>query len=135
MIALAMVAAGGCGGEKDPYKRVAVSGKVTLDGAPLEAGIITFSPADGSDPVVSAPVENGSYALTEKDGPQAGLHNVSILSRKTTVRTERNPDDPTDVTEYPVNEIPTRYNLQTNLTVELRDGDNALPDYNLETSD
>ena len=45
-LAFSLFALLGCGGAEDDLPRQAISGTVTLDGKPLEAGSITFDPAD-----------------------------------------------------------------------------------------
>jgi len=57
LVLLPLVA--GCGGGKD----VAVRGKVTLNGSPLEQGYITLYPEDGHGTAVGGPVNKGEYHL------------------------------------------------------------------------
>ena len=62
---------GGCGGPK--YPASTVTGRVTIDGAPVPKGYITFSPTDGTaGPVVGAPIHDGEYRCELV--PQGKLH-------------------------------------------------------------
>lgn len=67
----------GCGGEKGP-KREAVSGKVTRETIPIDAGSITFTPTGGGPPAVGS-IENGEYKFDASTGPVAGTHKVAIV--------------------------------------------------------
>ena len=70
-LAMATVAVG-CGGD-DELPRQAVSGDVTLDGKPLEAGVIEFQP-DASQAqgefatAVGAVIQDGSYRFPGSKG-------------------------------------------------------------------
>jgi hypothetical protein len=67
----------GCG-EKDPYGRQAVSGKVTLDGQAVGAGSIDFVPT-GSSPVRSGTVVvQGEYSIPQDKGLPPGEYIVQI---------------------------------------------------------
>lgn len=69
----------GCGRTVDGPPRAAVNGIVSLDGEPLEAGVIRFIPrADTSGPKVSVAIANGFFQLTESDGPVVGQHRIEI---------------------------------------------------------
>ncbi|WP_422927715.1 carboxypeptidase-like regulatory domain-containing protein [Singulisphaera sp. PoT] len=72
---LTLIGCGGGGGEEDYYTLVPVSGKVTLDGKPLEGATITFNASDGNKPMT-----DGSD-LTGSDGSfSAKFRNRSGLS-------------------------------------------------------
>src|SRR5947209_6985710 len=54
LVFLVLLLAGGCGSGEN---RCAVAGKVTLDGKPLEVGLISFLPSDGTQsPSAGGPV-------------------------------------------------------------------------------
>lgn len=76
-----LVAIGGCGGgSEDGLPRQAVSGKVTLDGKPLERGVISFTPdAQATSPVTGGGViADGAYAIPREQGLTPGKYKVSI---------------------------------------------------------
>lgn len=69
----------GCGGKPSE-----VSGTVTLDGKPLERGLVGFTPLNGGMRA-SGPIESdGSYTLsTNRDaGLEPGEYTVSVVSRE-----------------------------------------------------
>ena len=53
----------GCGGGGGPTGTV--SGKVTVDGEPLETGFIQFTPKDGSGKIVAGAVAGGKYYVRD----------------------------------------------------------------------
>ena len=63
-----------------------VSGRVTLDGRPLEMGSVTFVPQDGSGrPATGSIQSDGSYRLgtyDDDDGALLGLHKISVVCRE-----------------------------------------------------
>ena len=71
----------GCG----TSKRGAVTGKVTLNGEPLQVGQLSFVPVDPSlGPSAGATIINGEYKIDAAKGPLAGEYRVQINAfRKT----------------------------------------------------
>ncbi|NQT13991.1 MAG: hypothetical protein HQ582_14650, partial [Planctomycetes bacterium] len=70
----------GCGGvEYEGAQRAAVSGTVTLDGTPLQYGVITFVPADGAGKRASGVINNGAYSIPEAEGPNLGEYKVEVV--------------------------------------------------------
>jgi hypothetical protein len=60
LLAAAAMLCGGCGGPN--YALSTVTGRVTIDGAAVPKGCITFSPTEGSrGPAVGAPIQDGEY--------------------------------------------------------------------------
>lgn len=115
----------GCGSEESGPPRLPVSGKVTLDGKPLEAGAITFIPAaDG--PATAATIAEGAFQVARAEGPSPGPYKVEIISVQSTGRQIPSPDDPSAQIEESLNIIPTHYNARTQLQVEVKpDAENA----------
>jgi hypothetical protein len=67
----------GCG-PSNPLGRKAISGTVTLDGAPLASGSIEFTPLGGG--VSSgAVIEAGKYQIPAESGLPPGKYRVSIV--------------------------------------------------------
>lgn len=58
MLAVSLCAATGCGGGKGK-----ISGKVTLDGQPLQAGRISFVPSKGTG--ATTEIKNGEYSVEQ----------------------------------------------------------------------
>lgn len=68
---LALVLTGGCGG--DSMDVVKVSGRVTLDGEPIENGTITFVAADGETPTAGSAIKDGTYTVNVPPGEKVVL--------------------------------------------------------------
>jgi hypothetical protein len=113
-IALAAALAAGCADDG----KATVSGRVLLDGKPLERGTIGFLPADGQAPSAAARIEDGSYVAEVAPGPKK----VEILGFRVVGQEKHDPRDPSspmvDVTEQ---FLPDRYNKATELTCEIAD--------------
>lgn len=71
----------GCGGVEPNPKRHNISGKVELDGAPVAAGRIYFSPnvkENNSGPQGFAPINQGKYDTSQGKGPPSGALIIRI---------------------------------------------------------
>jgi len=66
----------GCGGHASTT--VPVSGSVTVEGQPVEGGLITFLPTDGQAPAAGAPIQDGTYQAEVEPGAKK----VMILGNK-----------------------------------------------------
>jgi hypothetical protein len=69
----------GCG-SGNPLGRLAVNGKVTLDGAPLDQGTIEFSPEAANGVSSGANIKDGAYAISTTKGLPPGKYLVRINS-------------------------------------------------------
>src|SRR6478609_202049 len=67
----------GCGGD-NPRGRKALSGVVTLDGAPLDKGAIEFHPLDESGMQSGGLIQAGKYAIPAPQGATFGKYRVVI---------------------------------------------------------
>lgn len=115
------LAAAGCGGVEGP-PREPVSGMVTLDGKPLEKGMITFIPESGGDLIVSGLVVDGSFHLPRPEGPGLGVHRVEVRARKQSGRVLKNREDPENPIKEQVEIVPPRYNQRSELRAEVAPG-------------
>ena len=109
--------------------RSAVWGEVTVDGDPLPAGTITFTPTAGG-PRVSGAIAGGQYDLAAAAGPPAGPCRVSIVAA--------DPDGPAPGEELspaglaalaenpppPADPLPAVYNTASTLTRVVAPGPN-----------
>jgi hypothetical protein len=80
--ALMILATAGCGDGRP--KRVPVSGRVTIDGKPLETGFVQFVP-EGDRPATGKLGPGGRFTLTtydKEDGCVLGMHSVSVAANK-----------------------------------------------------
>ena len=111
----------GCGGG-EPWERASVSGAVTVDGRPLEAGTITFVPADGvAGPKATAAVADGFYSLPIGHGPAAGPHRVEIRRRDPGLSRYDERAPATFAANPPAASpaLPANYNTATTLSAEV----------------
>ena len=132
VVAAALAVIGCGGGESDEFPREPISGKVTLNGQPLTKGLITFSPFEKPEPVVTAAVLDGAYSLERSEGPSPGLHRVQIFARKPSGRQVREPDNPGEKIEEIVDAVPPRYNVESDLTAGVEEGGDNLFHFDLQ---
>jgi hypothetical protein len=92
----------GCGDSKTGE----VSGKVTVDGVPIEEGAIAFSPMDGKSKTAGGKIKDGTYSVAVPTGAMK----VTISKPKITGYKKLYPDDPKSE-KYPVTEeaLPPKY--------------------------
>jgi hypothetical protein len=119
MVAVALTAAG-CG-SGDGIPRHTVSGKVTLDGKPLEDGQITFTPELAGNPAAGATIKAGAYRLGRSEGPAAGPHRVNIWARRPTGKKTPSDVEPGTFVEETREIIPNRYNVNSELKADIKD--------------
>lgn len=116
---LVMTVLAGCG--KTGPDVAPVSGRVTLDGRPIEFVDVTFQ-AEGKSPGVGRTDKDGHYALMYKRGvvgTPIGPNRVTLM-----VNTER--------THGPQN-IPVRYNTESDLSREVQAGEDNVFDFDLKS--
>jgi hypothetical protein len=77
--------AGGCGGRAyEGQQRFPLTGKVMVDGQPMEHGLISFLPQSDGGRVCGGPITAGSYSVPEEMGATAGTYHVRINWNKPT---------------------------------------------------
>jgi len=117
LLPLALLAAG-CGPGS-----LSVSGKVTYKGQPVQEGSIAFEAPDGSTPSVGGRIENGAYLVTGVPASAGGKKVVRISAvRKTGQKIPAGPPHPPDMMIDEIEKIPSRFNEQSTLSVELLPG-------------
>jgi hypothetical protein len=116
----------GCGGSGD---RQPVEGTVTLNGKPVDGGMILFLPAEdnkgdaGKFNKAHATIRDGKYALEAADGPNTGKYKVQIVwNRKTGKQVPGDGPNMIDETEQVV---PLIYNAQSTVVVDIKSGKNT----------
>jgi hypothetical protein len=90
-----------------------VTGRITLDGKPLEKADIVFQPDSSKPPASGRTDANGRYELVYKRGVLGGV--VGSNTVQITISS--------DVVANPPN-IPARYNTETELKKEVKPGPN-----------
>ena len=98
-----------------------VSGRIEVDGQPLEKGTIAFAPADGRGAPVTVPIENGKYDLRL---PLGNKH-VQISAPKVIGKRKEYNGVNAPLVEITAESLPPRYNSQTELTLDVRSGSNT----------
>jgi hypothetical protein len=124
-LAAMLLLASGCG--RGGADRGAVSGTVKLDGKPVEQGSILFTPIEGArGTVAGGEIKNGRYELSSKTGPVVGRNRVDIRAmRKTGKMVPKAFAPPGEMVPEQVEAIPPRFNLNSELKVEIKSGDNT----------
>jgi hypothetical protein len=127
---VAVATSAGCGGG-DGLPRKAISGKVTLDGQPLEDATISFQPAGGGETTsAAAQVSAGSFSVSQADGLVPGKYRVSVSALKEVHRKGTGKKTQDSVTGEIVQDVdatvtkeslPARFNAQTELTADVTD--------------
>ncbi|RUL88599.1 hypothetical protein [Tautonia sociabilis] len=115
----------GCGGG-DELDRQPISGSVTLDGQPLESGLITFDPASNqSITSVATEITQGEFSFNRTNGPVPGEYRVVINSAGSTGVEPGAGEAPGDTFIPPAEElVPKKYNAETTLRATVEAGDN-----------
>lgn len=122
----------GCG-RGDGLDRQPVSGSVTLDGAPLDTGMIRFLPesADATTETSTA-IEGGKYSFPKDTGPVPGAYKVVISSAKGEAFEPPQGKMPGEVHPPLAKEkVPEKYNVTTELTATVKRGETAPIDFAL----
>jgi hypothetical protein len=110
----------GCG--SDPLGRHAVSGAVTVNGAPLEKGNVGFQPIEKGTTSGGAPIENGKYSVPRDKGLPVGKYRVSISAPTPGTGGEAQKNAPPGEPVPPPQElIPAEWNTSSEHTIEVTD--------------
>lgn len=126
MLVFLMFCCLGCG--KGDGNRAAVSGKVTLDGAPVATGSITFFPMGNTKGCTAGgDIRDGQYSISVAKGPVIGHNRVEIRATEKTGRKVQAPMSAKGVlTDESVQVIPDRYNSVSTLECDVEQGNNVL---------
>lgn len=111
----------GCGG--DSLGRQAVSGKVNVNGAPLEKGTINFQPVEkgiGS----GTQIQGGKYSIERKNGLPAGKYRVVINAPTPGSASAASDAPPGEPLPPPQEFIPEEWNTKSEHTVDVGSGKN-----------
>jgi hypothetical protein len=117
LLPLALVV--GCSRE-NPLGRKAISGKVTLDGAPLDQGNIEFHPLFEGGRQSGGRIEAGHYSIPAHEGVVVGQYRVAITDFVPTPPLPAGymPGDP--VPPSPKPKVPADWNSKSKHTVEVK---------------
>ena len=96
-----------------------VSGKVTLDGAPLANGTIAFVPADGRTASAEVKIKDGFYSVQMPPGrKRVQISATKVIGQRVVYAGDPNSPVVDNVQEI----IPQQYNAATTLTFEATTG-------------
>lgn len=106
--------------------RAAMSGRVTLDGTPIEEGSILFVPVEGAaGNVTGGPIKQGRYELPRHAGAFVGRNRVEIRSPRATGRTIQ--DAPgTAPSQEVIQTVARRFNAESTLEVDVKPDKNEV---------
>jgi hypothetical protein len=116
----------GCGAPST----AALTGKVTLDGAPVTAGNIVFLP-QGEGPKAAAAIVEGNYTIPAEVGLKPGVYRVEVSWHKPTGR-KMPSSDPGIMMDETKEAVPAKFNTDSTLSAELSAGQ-AEKDFALTT--
>ena len=120
LLLVGCLAATGCG-----KSRARVAGTVTVNGSPMELGMIAFDPVDpGLGPKVGGKVMDGAFVLDDTRGPFPGKHRVELHWLKPTGRKVKNPDGVLE--DERADALPAKYHEKTELTAEIGSWSNTV---------
>jgi len=113
---------GGCSEKSDGLPREAVSGTVTLDGQPLQKGLIQFLPSSQKEVMSGgAVIDGGKFSIARNEGLLPGTYRVEISS--STGLEPPPPGEPPGPAKATAKDlIPEQYNLKSTLTAEVKAG-------------
>jgi hypothetical protein len=124
--AAALILYAGCAGSGDDLPRESLAGTVTLDGAPLPTGTITFAPSAntaGVEVTGADTIQNGKFSIGRDVGLVPGSYKVSIYAAdKPPERTKPEKAGAGKPSELAKQLIPAKYNSKTELTAEIKKG-------------
>lgn len=131
--AILCAALAGCGGRNyEGAQRFAVSGNVTVDGEPMEHGLIAFMPQGQDVRVAEGQIKNGVYSVLEEKGPNAGTYRIEIHWNVKTGEMGRNIDTGEPEYEIVKEGLPAKYHKNSELTAQVGP-DRTTFDYDLTT--
>lgn len=138
ILCLCVVLLPGCNRQKSPPGLCAVSGKITLEGVPLEMGTIALVPTEKnaakSGEGRQTPIKNGTYAFNETQALKPGSYTVRITSFKEFDRRTKGEVTPQTEDQYIARTqlVPAQYNTKSEITVELTEKGPNVFNYDIE---
>ncbi|WP_020468327.1 hypothetical protein [Zavarzinella formosa] len=128
LVLLSLFLITGCGADG-----ARISGKVTLGGAAIPEGRIELLPPNGGPVIAGAPILDGAFHLDGASLPAAGKYRIAIWYPKKTGRkvVAGSPAPPNTMIDETVEAVPAKYNKQSTLQREVKNGSNTL-DFELE---
>ena len=124
----------GCGSGGDGLQRVALSGAVAYQGAPVDDGSILFVPCDGTvGPSTAVKVVDGRYRADANGGVPPGTYRVEILAYRKNAGGGQNvllapppPGGSTSQNNAPQQYLPVKYNVRSQLKITVEAGSKSV---------
>lgn len=110
--------------------KVGITGTVSVDGKPLDKGLITFIPVE-KGVAAGGEIVDGLYQIESSGGLSPGEYKVEIDSQKPTGKKVPETIGTGMIDEY-ASVIPEKYNRKTELKVQIQPSDNK-HDFTLAT--
>ncbi len=119
----AAVLLAGCGGAKGPAAAT-VSGEVKLNGVPVEKGVISYTPTDGTGAPATAEIKKGRYEIATTAGSKMVLISAPVAGQRQ--------KDQVSLDTPMIESIPEKYNAKSELTFDVVAGSNS-KDWDLDS--
>lgn len=116
-LALCAVLAG-CSRSYSGPRRFALTGKVTVDGQPMEHGLIVFQPQGDGAQLSGGPITAGGYSIPQEKGPTAGKYVVKINWNKPTGKKVKDAWGE-EIMDETKEGLPARYHANSDVTAEV----------------
>jgi len=126
-----------CGCQPAQPQRATIEGEITYQGKPVHYGHIVFIPVEGADGFYSqVQFSDGKYSMSEH-GPVVGKNRVEIFGHRKTgiVAPDISGKDlsgETQMIEVTEPYLPSKYNVGSEITVEIESGHNSQVNFHLE---
>jgi len=104
--------------------RQAVTGNISIDGAPLDQGSILFSPDQPGGVSSGAEIVDGQYAIPAHQGLTPGEYTVRIYATDATAEAVE-PTLPGPGIKTQPERIPSQYNIRSKLKLTVAESDKA----------
>ena len=116
LLGVALVGCGGGGYDGPP--RIPLTGKVSLDGEPIDGGSISFIPQSDKQRVAGGPIVAGAYSLPEEQGANEGSYRVEIRWPRPTGKKFKD-SDTGEMLDQVDEAVPMKYNGKSELTADV----------------
>jgi hypothetical protein len=123
LLALSIAVLAGCG-RSEP--RGQISGGVQFNGKPVEEGMVSFESIDTAGPPRNLLIKSGTYRSDEKLAVKPGKYRVRINAADTSKKNTLCLDDPYRKPPNFVQLLPTTWNVQSKMEVEIKVGMNTI---------
>tara|TARA_R110002095_G_scaffold42912_6_gene39130 strand:- start:1432 stop:1872 length:441 start_codon:yes stop_codon:yes gene_type:complete len=130
LFSLLVIVLSACFSSNNDHGKVTIAGTVSVDGEPLDTGLITLIPV-GKGVAAGGEIVEGLYQIKSSAGLIPGEYKVEIDSKKPTGKKVPETIGTGMIDEY-ASVIPENYNRNTELKVQIQPGDNQ-HDFTLAT--